>query len=313
MSAAASPVVKPYDPQLVQQAAAACAKGSKSFYFATRFFPPHLAASAHAVYWFCRHSDDMVDQASDPLEARRNLIEWMAATRRAFDGQAENPVLKSFAAAAQRHAIPLDLPMELLEGMRMDLDLFSYRTFDDLWLFCYRVASVVGLMMSHVIGFEPEYDMETARPFAIDLGVAMQLTNILRDVGEDLARGHTYLPMQELDQFGVTLASLEKHLRTDAFRELMKFQVERARSYYQRSQPGIPMLHQGGRFSVQIASDVYAAILYEIESNDFQVFEKRAVVPARRKYWITAKRMSGPMLHSVWQKLTSRNSAGAGV
>jgi 15-cis-phytoene synthase len=164
------------DASLVKQAAEACAKGSKSFYFATKFFPPHLASAAHAVYWFCRHSDDMVDLASDPLEARRNLAAWREATQRAFQSKSEHPVLQAFSAVAHRHQIPLDLPLELLEGMRMDLDEFEYRTFDDLWLFCYRVASVVGLMMSHVIGFEAGHSLESARSYAVDLGVAMQLT-----------------------------------------------------------------------------------------------------------------------------------------
>ena len=280
-----------------RQAAAVTAEHSKSFYFATRFFPPQLAQSAHAVYWFCRHTDDLVDECPTPEQGRRDLEAWALEVETAFrGGPVASPVLITFLDAKRRHAIPDEYPLELIEGMRMDLERTRYEDFTGLRLFCYRVASVVGLMMSHVIGFQPG-----ALPFAIDLGIAMQLTNILRDIGEDLDRGRIYLPESEMARFGYSARDLEQRLRNDAFRELMRFQVARARQYYAASNPGIPMLSADGRFAVKVASDVYRSILRRIEKTDYDVFEHRAYVPAMEKYWITARGMAVPAVRRLWR------------
>lgn len=273
-------------------AAEATARGSKSFYFATRFFPPELARSAHAVYWFCRTTDDLVDEAASAADARRNLDAWETATRSALrGGEAMDPVLRLFSEAVRRHAIPRELPLELIEGVRMDLEPARYVNFEELRVYCYRVASVVGLMMMHAIGFRGE-----ASPRAIDLGIAMQLTNILRDVGEDLQRDRIYLPLEEMREFGYKPDELRLHTRNGAFEELMRFQIARARRYYAAAQPGIPLLDSRGRFAVEVAAKVYAGILRQIEDSGYDVFERRAVVPARRKYWITARAMALPIL-----------------
>lgn len=285
-------------PELYAQAAEATAEGSKSFYFATRFFPPELARSAHAVYWFCRYSDDLVDLASSREQGSRDLAEWHQALGDALHrNRAQHPVLQAFAATVRKHQIPAEYAFELLEGMRMDLEIFEYATFEELRVFCYRVASVVGLMMSHVIGFKGNPLQQ-----AIDLGIAMQLTNILRDVGEDLDRGHIYLPIEDLERFGYSKQDLQNRVRNSAFEDLIRFEIARARDYYERAQPGISALHPDGRFAVQIASDVYAAILNRIERSHFEVFDQRAVVSQRRKYWITARRMTGPILRTAWHR-----------
>lgn len=279
---------------LYRDAAAATARGSKSFYFATRFFPPDLARSAHAVYWFCRTTDDMVDEAPSVDQGRSDLDQWESELRRALSGRGTNdPVLRVFAAAVERHAIPHEYPLELIEGMRMDLNGVRYDNFEQLRVFCYRVASVVGLMMMHVIGFEGD---PTA--YATDLGIAMQLTNILRDVGEDLRLGRVYLPAEEMRRFGYSEVALRAGIRNAQFRELMAFQVSRARAFYRSATPGIPMLDPRGRFAVEVAARVYAGILSQIERADYEVFERRAVVPAVEKYWITARTMAVPMLRS---------------
>ena len=280
------------DAEWNRQAAEATARGSKSFYFATRFFPPELAASAYAVYWFCRTTDDIVDENPDVAAARRELDEWREGLKRALLGSTDCPViLRHFAWACARHAIPAEYACELIEGMRMDLEGVRYRNFDELRVFCYRVASTVGLMMSHVIGFEGD-----ALPYAEDLGVAMQLTNILRDVGEDLGRGRIYLPSEEIAQFGYSEAALRRGERTPEFVQLMRFQAERARFYYGKSMPGVPMLRPEGRFAVEIAARVYSGILTRIEEMDYDVFAQRAVVPAWRKYSITARALARPAL-----------------
>lgn len=281
---------------LFEQAAQATASGSKSFYFATRFFPAHLARAAHAVYWFCRHTDDLADEAVSVEQGRRDIDAWEDALRGALEGgSCDHPVLIAFVATVRAYGIPAEHAFELIEGMRMDLNGTRYETFQELRLFCYRVASVVGLMMSHVIGYR-----DPALTYAVDLGIAMQLTNILRDVGTDLQLGRVYLPGEEMRRFGYSESELRGHVRNEAFRELMRFQIERARGYYTRALPGVALLDPEGRFAVQVAADVYREILGRIEEADYEVFTRRAVVPARRKYWLTARSMAGPIArHSL--------------
>jgi len=276
---------------LYRDAAAATSAGSRSFYFATRFFPPDLARAAHAVYWFCRYTDDLVDECDSVEQGRRDLEEWSVRLRWALDGGAvEHQVLQLFTQSVRNCDIPHEYPLELIEGMRMDLAATRYRTFAELRVFCYRVASVVGLMMCHAIGFE-----DPALVHATDLGIAMQLTNILRDVGEDLARGRLYLPSAEMESFGCTESDLDSRRCTDAFRQLMQFQAGRARDLYERAMPGVQLLKPRGQFAVRIAAELYRDILREIERNGYDVFHKRAVVPGRRKLWLTGRSMAIPV------------------
>ncbi len=274
--------------ELRRQAADATAAGSKSFYFATRFFPPDLAQAAHAVYWFCRTTDDIVD------ENLGDIHEWESELRDALSrGHSHNPALDLFARTAVEYRIPHEYPLDLVEGVKMDARGQRYQTFDELRVFCYRVASVVGLMMMRVIGSKPGAD-----PYAIDLGIAMQLTNILRDVGADLRMGRIYIPSEELAQFGYSEDDLRAGLRNGAFTRLMQFQSARARQFYKDAEPGIPMLDARGRFAVRIAADVYAGILDRIEAGGNDVFNRRAVVPKAKKYWITARAMALPALRN---------------
>jgi phytoene synthase len=289
-----------------RRAAIETAKGSKSFYFATRFFPPDLARSAHAVYWFCRHTDDLADECITTEQGKRDIDEWAESLARAYkSGVAEHPVLRVFLETVRHRNIPIEYAYELIEGMRMDLANSRFETFTDLRLFCYRVASVVGLMMCCVIGFEDDSHRDRALPHAVDLGIAMQLTNILRDIGEDLGRGRIYLPVDEMARFGYSEASLFQHRRDESFRDLMNFQISRARSYYQAGNIGIPLLNRRGRFAVQVASDVYKEILRSIESSDHDVFERRAVVPSTRKYWLTARRMTVPAARHLARRISA--------
>jgi phytoene synthase len=284
---------------LYRQAALATERGTRSFYFATRFFPDEVARAAYAVYWFCRYTDDLVDECETVEQGRRDLEEWSVALSAALSqGRPEHPVLAVFADTVAAYRIPHEFPLDLIEGMRMDLNGARYGTFPELRQFCYRVASVVGLMMSHVIGFEPG-----ALDYAIDLGIAMQLTNILRDIGEDLDRGRIYLPRDEMARFGYGESGLLRRERTPAFRRLMQFQVGRARDYYDRAMPGVALLHPQGRFAVKVAGDVYSAILDRIEKSDYDVFETRAVVPAVHKYWITIRGMAAPAARRSAQRL----------
>jgi phytoene synthase len=289
---------------LYKRAGFATAKGSKSFYLATRFFPPHLASAAHAVYWFCRYTDDLVDECTDREQGRRDLEAWEWALRsgiKSGPATCQHPVLQVFLDTAARYEIPIEYAFELIQGMRMDLDQTRYRTFDDLRVFCYRVASVVGLMMCWVIGFKDPADRGKAIPHAIDLGIAMQLTNILRDIDEDLERGRIYLPQDEMERFGYSVADLQARTRNRAFASLMQFQTERVQRFYDNGNGGIPLLHPDGRFAVEIASNVYHEILTRLQSSSFDVFGHRTVVPASRKYWITARSLAVPFARQFWR------------
>ena len=296
---------------LYRRAAIETAAGSKSFFFATRFFPKPMASAAYAVYWFCRYTDDLVDECSNVEQGRKDLEAWTAALRHALASNSPSlhPVLHVFLDTVSKYEIPIEFAFELIEGMRMDLNQTTYRNFDELRLFCYRVASVVGLMMCHVIGFEHPSDRQRALPHAIDLGIAMQLTNIMRDIGEDLDRGRIYLPQEEMQHFGYSESDLRHHLRNPAFATLMGFQAQRALSFYEKGNAGIQMLNRDGRFAVKIASDVYREILQQLETSAFDVFDHRAVVPASRKYWLTASNLAGPLVRhtadriAFWRKV----------
>ncbi len=290
-----SPALSSID-DLFLQAQKATEAGSKSFYFATRFFPKELARRAYAVYWFCRTTDDLVDEAPTREVGETGLNQWEAELRYGLrGGSVSNPILRLFLYVVKECSIPSEYPLELIEGCRMDLEQHRYATYDDLRLFCYRVASCVGLMMCHVIGFTSPALEGCGKQYAVELGIAMQLTNILRDVGTDLDLGRIYFPKEDMDRFGVSEEDLVTRKRTLSFRELMKFEAGRARSYYTSAMPGVPMLRPEGRFAVEIAAKVYSAILREIERSNYDVFERRAVVSSTEKYWIT-----GRAIASAW-------------
>ncbi|MBM3785687.1 MAG: phytoene/squalene synthase family protein [Acidobacteria bacterium] len=262
-------------PELERQAARATEAGSKTFFLAAQSFPEPIRRATHAIYWFCRHTDDLVDEAPDPLTARQRLDEW----ERAFlDGSSGDPILRLLHQVLAERGIPRVLPAELIAGVRMDLDGRSYRTFDELREYCYRVASVPGLMMTRVIGYR-----DNALRYAEEMGVAMQLTNILRDIGEDLGRGRVYIPSDELAQFGFH-GDFPSDAADPRFRELMKFQIQRARRTYAESLPGIALLAPEGRFAVDLAARYYGRILDCIERNNYDVLSRRAVVSRWEKY-----------------------------
>lgn len=289
---------------LYRQASRVTAQGSKSFCFATRFFPAPLARAAHSVYWFCRFTDDLVDECESLEQGRLDLDRWEDSLRRGLrTGWADHPVLRLFLHSTREFAIPSEYAFELIEGMRMDLNKVRYRNFDELQVFCHRVASVVGLMMCSVIGLNRGAEWDVTREHAIALGIAMQLTNILRDVGEDLRRDRIYLPSEEMHNFEYSEGDLRAQVRNDAFRKLMAFQVRRARDFYAKGAAGIGMLHPQGRFAVKVASDVYERILARIERSDYDVFEARAVVPRIEKYWLTACKLSLPIARHSMHKL----------
>jgi 15-cis-phytoene synthase len=257
---------------------------SKSFYLATQFMPPVRRDDVYAVYGFCRHTDNIVDAPRSRSRAvvKNELDAWREELTQAhLSGESQHPVLATFIRTAHNRGIPIQLAHELIDGVEMDLHYDRYHSFTDLRKFCYHVASVVGLMMTHVFGY---HDRATF-PYAEDLGIGMQLTNILRDVDEDWRmRGKVYLPLDELAAHGLTVEDIAERRLDDTMKTFLRFQVERAHSYFERAEHGIPMLHRSGRNAVRAASRLYRGILHEIERNEYDIFSKRPVVSKFRKF-----------------------------
>jgi len=253
-----------------RQCVAITRTNSRSFFLSSQFLPAQKRMAVRALYAFCRTSDDIVDRATD--DPARALARWVAQVHTPRP-PADNPVLLAWNDTVQRYTIPGVLVDELLAGIAMDLTVHRYETFDDLWLYCYRVASVVGLLSMHIIGYH-----EGASPYAVKLGVALQLTNILRDVGEDARRGRIYLPQEDLRRFGLTDDDILAGRRDERFRELMRFEMLRAETLYDESWPGIALLDADGRMAIAAAAEIYRGILPRIVANDYDVFQKRAYV-----------------------------------
>lgn len=258
---------------------------AKSFYFASSCLPRETRTHAYAVYGFCRWADNAVDEASDLSEASRRLERVREALDLAYAFGPAPPGLLAFRRTIVDRSIPRELFEDLLEGMQMDLVQSRYADFPALDLYCYRVAGVVGLIMTHIFGYRDR----CCWPNALALGTAMQLTNILRDIAEDLLRGRIYLPQDEMSRFGVTEEQLHSGRPDDAFRALMTFQIDRARHYYRVAEQGIPWLvGPTSRLTVRVMGRLYAGILDEIERLDLNVFDTRASVSTARKLGILA-------------------------
>jgi 15-cis-phytoene synthase len=287
--------------ELYAQASEAVRTGSQGFSFATRFFPLDLRRAAHAVYWFCYYTRRLASQAPTKDQGRADLDVWASMANAGLRGQiVHHPVLEVFLDTLDDRSIPRDLPLEMIDGVRMDLDQTRYDSFSQLRGRCHRVTGTVALMMTHVVGFRGP-----ALENMADLGLAIELTAILRDLGEQQAQGRIYLPAEEMAAFGYSEADLEKHVRSGAFRRLMRFQADRARGYYQKAEPGLALLDQRGRFAMKAAFDIYRKTLRHIEASDFDVFHRRPAVPMVERAWITARTMAGPITRSLWRTMSA--------
>lgn len=249
---------------------------SRTFYLASRLLPAEKQAAIHALYAFCRVSDDTVDRATgnatQALAAWREQLLNTAATN-------DDGVVTAWAHTRQRYNIPLRYVTQLLDGVGRDLVQTRYETFEDLTTYAYGVASTVGLMSMHITGFcGPQ-----AIPYAVKLGVALQLTNILRDVGQDWRAGRVYLPQEELAQFGLSETDLAAGVVDARWRAFMRFQIRRNRRLYAEAWPGIAHLDRDGRLAVAAAARLYGAILDDIEAHDSDVFHYRAHTSRLRK------------------------------
>jgi phytoene synthase len=244
---------------------------SRSFYLSSSLLPEGKRRAMRALYAFCRMSDDIVDS---PDEDRAGRLRAWKARALSPNPPAEDRVALAWADARARYGIPVRYAEQLLEGVGRDLAQCRYETFEDLAAYAYGVASTVGLMSMYITGFKGE----DAIPYAIKLGVALQVTNILRDVGEDWRAGRVYLPAGELATFGLGETDLARGRVTDSWRAFMAYQIERNRRLYEESWPGIGLLQRDGRLAVAAAATFYQGILTDIEAHDYDVFSRRAHV-----------------------------------
>jgi phytoene synthase len=269
---------------------------AKTFYFASHVLPRAKRSDAYAVYAFCRYVDDQVDLAPDEpsrVRALAMLQELLgiacddhASAKEISDFAAGLPWLAAFRDTIRRRAIPKSYFEDLLAGVAMDRGEVRIANWEELDRYCYHVASVVGLIMVHIL---TEPAPELLKP-ARDLGTAMQLTNILRDIAEDWDRDRLYLPLDELDKFGLTPDDIARRRMNESFRAMMRFQIGRARAYYGHAEIGIIALpDDGSRFCARLMSTVYGAILDEIERADYQVYRRRVRVSFPRKLWLALK------------------------
>jgi phytoene synthase len=268
------------DRALLVRAYAHCAQvtacHSRSFYRASIFLPSEKRQAVRALYAFCRVTDDIVDCSG--CNAPQALSEWRHSAL-AAEPPIDQLVASAWADARQRYHIPQRLAEQLIDGVARDLDQTRYATFAELTEYAYGVASTVGLMSMCIIG----YHSAAAISYAIKLGVALQLTNILRDVGEDWRSGRLYLPADELAAFDLSEADVARGQVDDRWRALMRFQIERNRRLYAEAWPGIQLLNADGRFAIAAAGDLYRRILDDIEDHDYDVFTRRARVSSPRK------------------------------
>ncbi len=269
------------------------AEWAKTFYLGTLLMPPAKRRAIWAIYVWCRRTDELMDspeaQARPESELADRLDAWEVRTRELFDGVVRDGLDLVMRDTIERYPQPLQPYLDMIEGMRMDLTTSRYASFDELYLYCYRVAGTVGLMTQEVMGVDPAY---TSAPWserpdtseaAVALGIANQLTNILRDVGEDRGRGRIYLPQEDLVRFGYSEAELMAGTLNDNWRELMRFQLARAREWFALSEAGVRWLAPDARWPVWASLRLYRGILNVIEELDYDVFNKRAYVPRAGK------------------------------
>ena len=272
--------------QYVQEKAAA---SGSSFYYAFLFLPPERRAAITAFYAFCREVDDVVDEMRDPSVAAAKLAWWRQEVKAAFDGQPTHPATQALAPLASRYGItPVHL-QSVIDGCQMDLEQTRYLDYASLARYCHLVAGVVGEVAANIFGRTHENTVA----YAHKLGLALQLTNIIRDVGDDARRGRIYLPISELQQFDVKAHEILKRERpwgySDRFQALMRFQAERAHRCYDEALALLPDADRRPQKPGLMMANIYRALLREIEADGFQVLHQRTSLTPMRKLWIALR------------------------
>ena len=290
---AAPPVLVPELEEAYEACRRETAEWAKTFYLGTLLLPAAKRRAIWAIYVWCRRTDELMDSPAAQALPVATLLErldaWEDRTRGLFEGRASDDFERVMVDTIERFPQPLQAYLDMIEGQRMDVEKHRYANFAELQLYCYRVAGTVGLMTQNVMGLDPAY---TSAPWseqpdpteaAVALGIANQLTNILRDVGEDRGRGRIYLPQEDLARFGYSEADLLAGTLNEHWRALMASQLERARAWFARSEAGVRWLSADARWPVWAPLRLYRGILSVIERHNYDVFNKRAYVPRAGK------------------------------
>ncbi|MBL8399165.1 MAG: presqualene diphosphate synthase HpnD [Candidatus Accumulibacter sp.] len=258
------------------------ASSGSSFYYSFLFLPPVKRQAITALYAFCREVDDVVDECQDPQVAATKLAWWRSEVAGIHGGSPRHPVTQALQTACANFNLPEEQLQEIIDGMAMDLQQSRYLDFKALSLYCYRVASVVGLLAAEIFGYQ---DRRTQK-YAHDLGMAFQLTNIIRDVGEDARRGRIYLPIDELQRFEVPAATILDARYSDNFRRLIEFQIERAENLYEQALAALPAGDRQAQRPGLVMAAIYRTLLDEIRRDGCQVLSQRTSLTPLRKLWI---------------------------
>ncbi len=256
-----------------------CQTHASSFSLAAKYLPEEERNASYAMYGFCRATDQILDSNS-PIETKKNeLTAWRAALQEAFDTQTSpDPILHAFVRTCNTYNVPSEWGFRLIDGLQNDLTHTTYQTFDDLYEYCFSAAAIPGLFMAYIVRAPP-----SALEHAIELGVAMQLTNILRDIREDYSMGRVYLPQEEMTAFGYSTNDIAAQTRNESFQKLMKYNIARAMGYYSSAEKGISNLPAAMQLSMRLCLVLYREILHEIERNNYDVYAQRVYVSDARK------------------------------
>jgi phytoene synthase len=258
------------------------ARSGSSFYYSFLFLPPDRRRAITALYAYCREVDDVVDEIADPQIARSKLQWWRSEVDRLFSGQPQHPVTRALQPFLDSLGLPRQHFEDILDGMTMDLEYNRYPDFRTLEVYCHRVAGVVGLLSARIFGHTQAATLEYAR----DLGIALQLTNILRDVGEDVRRNRIYIPLDELARFDVTTDDLILFRETPELGRLLQFQATRAREHYDRAFAALPAVDRRAQRAGLIMGNIYRRLLDEVEAEGPAVINRRVALTPIRKLWI---------------------------
>ena len=255
---------------------------AKNFYYSFLLLPEPKRRAMCAIYAFMRYCDDLSDDENVP-DRPAAIARWRGDLESALNGRApDHPLWPAFANSVDRYQIPHQYFFDMIEGVSSDLEPRAIGTFDELYRYCYHVASVVGLTVIHIFGFQDSRALELAEK----CGIAFQLTNILRDVREDSQKGRVYIPAEDLERFGVSPKTFEP---TEAFRRLMEFEAQRARQYYRESAPLTELIDPSSRPSLRALIGIYSRLLDRIVASDYDVLSRRVRVPTWEKLWLLAR------------------------
>lgn len=261
------------------------AQSGSSFYYAFLFLPPERRKAITALYAFCREVDDVVDECNEPSVARMKLAWWRTQIERLYEGHAEHPVMQALLPHIHVYKLTADRLHAIVEGMEMDLNQVRYLDWPGLRKYCWHAAGVVGELSASIFG----YTQAETLVYAEKLGLAFQLTNIIRDVGDDARRGRIYLPVDDMQKFNVTASEIIDRQHSDRFVALMKFQTERARLCYREAMQALPEADRRAQRPGLMMAAIYYALLDEIERDNWQVLDQRISLTPIRKFWLAWK------------------------